>query len=762
MTASRIIPRPLESVPLASDFTLTPATPILLSRADPGLKQAGEYLASLIKKGTGYALAIESRTEDPRQDRAILLTLADTDPELGPEGYRLRVDSTGIRMSAAQPAGLFYAIQTLRQLFPPEFESSGPIRYSAWTLPGIRVTDKPRYAWRGFMLDVSRHFHPKEFIYKVLNYMAFHKLNTFHWHLCDDQGWRIEIRKYPGLTEKAAWRVDREHLHWNARPAQKPGEQATYGGFYTREEIRDIVRYAGERFITIVPEIEMPAHTTALLAAYPQFSCTGGPFTVPPGGVWPITDIFCAGNDSTFLFLQDILTEVMELFPGTFIHIGGDEANKAEWKRCSKCQARIRAEGLQGEDELQSYFIKRIERFINARGRRLIGWDEILEGGLAPNATVMSWRGVRGGIEAARSGHDVVMSPTSHCYFDYYQGDPQYEPLAIGGHIPLEKVYAFEPTPDTLTLAQAAHVLGAQANLWGEYVPGPDHAEYMMFPRLTALSEVVWTAKDRKDWNDFSNRLWVFLKRLDRMGVNYARSALRPETDVKADITNRRISIVLSSALPDMKIRYTLDGSEPRPGSPLYENPVELENSAVLKAAGFREGTRISGVISESLKLHKAAGKKVSLKNPPSSRYTGGGGRGLVNILRGTVNHRDGHWLGFEGDDLDALIDLGEVTTVRRIAAGFLHSMGSWIFLPVSVEYEVSLDGENFRTVAVLEPDLDPKHSESVVQEIPAGLEEPVEVRYIRVRARNRKTCPDWHRGAGGNAWLFADEIVVE
>jgi hexosaminidase len=392
------------------------------------------------------------------------------------------------------------------------------------TVPCVRIEDKPRLPWRGMLLDVSRHFFPKEFVKSFIDGLAMHKMNTFHWHLVDDQGWRLEIKKFPRLTEIGAWRVDRENLNWNERPAQQPGEKATYGGFYTQDDVREILAYAASRHVTVVPEIEMPGHCLSALAAYPELSCTGGPFTVPPGGVWPNKDVYCPGNEKTFKFLEDVLTEVVALFPGDYIHIGGDEVDKSTWKTCPKCQARMKAEGLRTEEELQSWFIRRIERFLNSKGKKLIGWDEILEGGLAPNAAVMSWRGNEGGIAAAKAGHAVVMTPTSHCYFDYYQGDAAVEPLAIGGYLPLSKVYAFEPVPTELSVEQSAFIIGAQANLWSEYIPTPEHARYMIHPRIAAMAETGWTVRDGRDWAGFIERLETQLLRYEAAGVPYARS----------------------------------------------------------------------------------------------------------------------------------------------------------------------------------------------------------------------------------------------
>ncbi|MBE0679008.1 MAG: beta-N-acetylhexosaminidase, partial [Bacteroidales bacterium] len=412
-----IIPLPVQIEVAGGAFILQPSTRINYTGGNEAAAVA-EHLAGLLRPVTGFALkASEGNGGDIR-------LLIDTSGVWKPEEYRLTVKKRNVTLTAATPDGLFRGVQTIRQLLPPQIESSILVSDVKWTMPCVSVTDYPRFEWRGMHLDVSRHFFDVEFIKRYIDILALHKLNVFHWHLVDDQGWRIEIKKYPRLTETGAWRVDREDRPWNAREPQQPGEKATYGGFYTQEEIKEIVAYAAERYITVVPEIEMPAHVGSALAAYPEYSCTGGPFTVPPGGVWPITDIYCAGKEETFTFLEDVLTEVIELFPSQYIHIGGDEADKTEWRRCPECQARIRKEGLGDEDELQSYFIKRIEQFLISKGRKLIGWDEILQGGLAPEATVMSWQGFEGGITAARSGHHAVMTPVSHCYFNVYQGDP--------------------------------------------------------------------------------------------------------------------------------------------------------------------------------------------------------------------------------------------------------------------------------------------------------------------------------------------------
>ncbi len=473
------------------------------------------FLKEAISSGTGYSCKTDNKTGSKK---GITLEL-DPGNSYRDGEYLLEITPGRILIRAGTPEGLFHGIQTFRQLLPPLPDGSV-------ILPAVLIKDYPRLKWRGMHLDVSRHFFDIDFIKEYIDLIAMHKMNVFHWHLVDDQGWRIEIEKYPLLTETGAWRVDREDQPWNSRDPQKPGEKATYGGFYTKDQIREIVSYAAERFVTVVPEIEMPAHVSSALAAYPEYSCTGGPFTVPPGGVWPITDIYCAGKDATFEFIENILDEVMELFPSEYIHIGGDEADKTEWKKCPDCQARIKSEGLKDEAELQSYFVKRIEKYLSSHGRRLIGWDEILEGGLATGAAVMSWRGMEGGRQAAGSGHFVVMCPGDYCYFDHYQADPETEPKAIGGFTPLKKVYSFNPVPGGLTEEESGYILGAQANLWTEYITTPSHAEYMVLPRMAALAEVLWSDPGSRNWERFSNNVKRLMERYEAMGLNYSRSTM--------------------------------------------------------------------------------------------------------------------------------------------------------------------------------------------------------------------------------------------
>ncbi len=762
-----VVPAPLSLEARAGAFTIGPATRLLVPEDQPGAVPVAAALKDLLDRGTGLDLPLDSVPEagsgSPAPAGAVVLRLEDLAARLGPEGYLLDVSPANILVRAAAPAGLFYGVQTLRQLLPPSVERpSGAPGAGPLTVPCVAVEDRPRFAWRGALLDCARHFFPKDFVLRWIDILALHKLNTFHWHLTDDQGWRVEIEKYPRLTGVGAWRVDRESDHWNAREPQKPGEAATYGGFYTQDDIREVVAYAAARHITVVPEIEMPGHAKAALSAYPELSCTGGPFTVPPGGYWPITDVFCPGNERTFALLADILAEVAALFPGPYVHIGGDEVDKAEWRRCPKCQARMKAERLADEKELQSYFVKRVERVLAGLGKRLVGWDEILEGGLAPGATVMSWRGTAGGVAAARSGHDVVMSPTSHCYIDYYQGPPAQEPLSIGGYVPLSKVYAFEPVPAELTAEEAGRVLGGQVNLWTEYVGEGRHAEYMALPRLAALAEAVWSPKETRDWAGFAARVKGLFARYDEAGLNAARSAFLVSIGAGAGTRANRISVALRTEIPGLDILYTVDGRDPSPSSKRYRGPFEVRRTTEVRAAGFEGGTRLSPAVSaETYVVHLASGLRPALTSPFSPKYDGGGEAALTDGLLGTEDASDGRWQGFEGADLEAVIDLGRARTVRGLTARGLQNINSWIFLPAAVEFAVSGDGREFETVATVANDV-PQREAAVKVKAFAARFEPRRVRFVRVLARSIGTVPDWHYGAGGKAWLFADEIVVE
>ncbi|HXV16778.1 MAG TPA: beta-N-acetylhexosaminidase [Gemmatimonadaceae bacterium] len=510
-----IIPHPVSLTTRSGHFTLTSTTTI---RATQETARLAHQLAQYLEPATDFDLPV--RISGTSSGNRIVLRLDPTLSRLGDEGYTLDVAPGVVSIRAPKPAGIFYGIQSLRQLLPPEIFREAPVTGVAWTIPAVHIEDSPRFAWRGMHLDVVRHFMPKEFVKKFIDLLALHKMNSLHLHLTDDQGWRIQIKKYPRLTEAGAWRDQTLIGHENSDTTKHVFDRQKHGGFYTQDDIREIVAYAKARYVNIVPEIEMPGHAQAAISAYPELGNTGTQVGIREH--WGVSTHILNPEDKTIAFMQDVLGEVLTLFPGKFIHVGGDEAVKDEWKASPRVQARIRELGLKDENELQSWFIRKMDTYLTQHGRRLIGWDEILEGGLAPNATVMSWRGTAGGIAAAREGHDVVMAPGNPLYFDHYQSrDTNAEPLAIGGFNPLDSVYAYDPMPAELEPQFAKHILGAQGQLWSEYLPDPKHVEYMAFPRVSALSEVLWTPKDRRDYSDFMARLPIHLRRLDILDVNY-------------------------------------------------------------------------------------------------------------------------------------------------------------------------------------------------------------------------------------------------
>jgi hexosaminidase len=516
-----LIPEPQKIQQRDGTFTLTSHTGIY---ADWPSRRTAELMAEYFRKSTGYPLKVHWKMSSGVPENAILFTTKKANSQVGDEGYDLTAGTNSVVICASTQAGLFYGGQTLLQLFPPEIFSTNVVSVN-WTAPCVQIEDWPRFQWRGLMLDVCRHFFNKSEVETILDAMALHKLNVFHWHLTDDQGWRIPIKKYPKLTEVGAWRSG-VGFGLDLKSTTAYGADGRYGGFYTAQDIREIVAYAATRHITIVPEIEMPGHATAALAAYPQFSCTGGPFQIPlTAGIF--NGIYNPANEETFKFLDDVLSQIFELFPGNYVHVGGDEVPKETWKNSPECQALMKREGLKNEQELQSWFIRRIEKFVSGHGHRVIGWSEILQGGIAKNATVMDWIG--GAAEAARAGHDVVMSPTSYCYFDFYQSfDRSTEPPAATWAPPLilSQVYSFEPMPTNLPEQFQSHILGTQGNLWTEHVPNLKHAEYMIFPRECAIAEVAWSPKSSRNWNSFLQRLQVHARRLDELGINYRHASL--------------------------------------------------------------------------------------------------------------------------------------------------------------------------------------------------------------------------------------------
>ena len=550
-----LVPKPLEMQVGAGEFSLNFKTRIVAT--DEEGRQLASYLNDFLLKSHGFKLPFDARLKNTKN--AIVIT---SDPNAPAESYQLMIDADSVKITG-RGAGLFYGAQSLLQLIP--LNAKPPFK-----VPFVAVKDAPRFRYRGMHLDVGRHFFPVEFVKKYIDLMAQYKMNNFHWHLTEDQGWRIEIKKYPKLTSVGGYRKETVVGHAGT---SKTYDGKPYGGFYTQEQIKEVVAYAKARYINVIPEIEMPGHSQAALAAYPELGCTPGPFEAAT--TWGVfKDVFCP-TEETFRFLEDVITEVTELFPGPYIHVGGDECPKDRWKESPIAQEVIKREGLKDEHELQSYFIRRMEKFINSKGKRIIGWDEILEGGLAPDATVMSWRGEAGGIEAAKQKHDVIMTPGAYCYFDHYQGDPQTEPLNIGGYTTLSKVYSYNPEPKELTPEQHKYILGAQGNVWTEYMKTPEFVEYMVFPRLLALSEVLWTPQDKRSWEDFETRLPAQLARLDAQKVNY-RSPEPQGLNTIVTPAETEGELKLASYVPDGKIYYTWDGSMPAEKSSVYSAPLNF------------------------------------------------------------------------------------------------------------------------------------------------------------------------------------------
>ena len=664
------------------------------------------------------------------------------------EGYQLQVTSNKILISANSSKGAFYGFQTLRQLLPASFEN-GSFKPSTVLIQNLEIKDAPQFKYRGMHLDVGRHFFPVDFIKKYIDLMSMLKMNTFHWHLTEDQGWRIEIKKYPKLQEIAAYRKETLIGHYSDQPHKFDGKK--YGGFYTQEEIKDIVKYASERQIDVIPEIEMPGHSQAALSAYPELGCTGKPIDVATK--WGVfEDIYCP-KEATFKFLEDVIDEVIALFPGKYIHIGGDEAPKTRWKNCAHCQSLIKKENLKDEHGLQSYFITRMEKYINSKGKQIIGWDEILEGGLAPNATVMSWRGTNGAVIAAKQQHEVILTPGSHCYFDHYQSTKESEPLAIGGFLPLEKVYSFNPIPKELTKEEAKYVLGAQGNVWTEYMKDSKQVEYMAFPRMIALSEVVWSENKNKNYENFKTRLEFYQQRLDLRNVNYANHLFEVlgKSEIKDGVSY--LSLKTSSNSNSKSIRYTLDGTKPTMNSLVYKKPLVIDKSKTIKAASFDSEKRVSAIFTETIKMHKAVGKKITFDVAPSEKYNAGGNEALINGISGNdKRYGDDQWLGFDGKDVEITIDLGKEMNINSISTRFNNQKGSWIYAPKQVL--ITFPGnEEYLPIELDEKD------EKIVD---LKLETNIFTRFIKLKLVNFGIIPDGRQGAGHKPWIFIDEIIVE
>jgi len=727
-----IIPKPKSIVISEGSFKLTSNTKI---RYDQYSKKVADYLVEVINPATGFELK-PAIWNGMLETNSIILSLKPKSNEHGKEGYALVITPFNVLIEANELNGLFYGIQTLRQLFNPYINSVARVEGVDWEIPNVVVLDKPEFVWRGLNLDCCRHFISKEFVKRYIDLLAYHKFNTLHWHLTEDQAWRIEIKKYPELTKKGAFRTY--------------DDGSVYGGFYTQEDIKEVVEYAQSRFITVVPEIEMPGHSTAAISCYPEISCTGGPFEV--GTLWGIYyDIYCAGNEKTFQFLEDVITEVVELFPSKYIHIGGDEAPKNRWKECSKCQQRIKDENLKDEHELQSYFVKRMEKFINSKGKQIIGWDEILEGGLAPEATVQSWRGVKGAIDAAKQGHDVIVSPTSHCYFDY--------PVDVTD---LAKVYSFDPVPTELTFDEKKHVLGSEGNMWSEYAP-QELIDDRLFPRMLALSEVVWTYPAERNFEEFRQRVQIHYDRLKLLGVNYGLET-KPFELTKVFNPNKNVfDVSVNQLQKNMELKIGSYGQELliEQKEDQFTFEVPTSNSVLLF---FKHNTATVGkTYIHSFTFNKATRKGVKLTYPYSEKYSAGGVEALTDGMRGSDTFRGGDksWQGYQGVDFEAVVDLGDLTKINKIAVGFFQATSSWVVFPQFVEFYTSINGIDFVNAGKVEIPSTLRNPDWKQNDFSIDLQN-IDARFVKILAKNYDELPKWHPEAGGKPWLMVDEIIVE
>ncbi len=730
-----IIPIPLEQEVKEGSFILTKDTFVT---GEAQFNNVIRYLRSYLDD----QLQLHSNTPTAKNKITFVLDENITNEE----GYALEINKNSITIGAKTSRGAFYAVQSFLQLLPVKNNGEEiPIQC-------IRIKDKPRFQYRGMHLDVARHYFSVAFIKKYIDIIASLKYNTFHWHLTEDQGWRIEIKKYPKLQEIAAFRDETLIGHYNDQPQQFDGKK--YGGYYTQEEIKDIVAYASERFVTIIPEIEMPGHSQAAIAAYPELGCTGKQVKVATN--WGIFDEVYCPTETTFKFLEDVIDEVVDLFPGKYIHIGGDEAPKTKWKSSEFCQQFIKEKNLKDEAGLQSYFITRMEKYINSKGKQIIGWDEILEGGLAPNATVMSWRGTEGAVKAAKKKHNVILTPTSHCYFDYYQSENENEPLAIGGFLPLEKVYNFNPIPKELTKKEAKYVLGAQGNVWTEYMKTPEKVEYMAFPRAIALSEVLWSSENQKKYINFVSRLLNFQQRFNQKDINYANHL----NEIVGKFVNKDGKITYSLTTKNNEaIMYTVDGSTPTYTTAItYKKPVIINTSITLKAKVFsKTGEVISPLSSTKINLHKAIGKKITLSPAPNASYNAGGKDALINGISGSnKRYGDKEWLGFSGKDVNIIIDLDSLTPINSIQMRFHNGNGQWIYAPKKIKIDFvaySSEKTNLDVIPI-------KNRDALLCNVHVKFKDTKATK-VYINIPNYGVIPEGKQGAGHKAWTFIDEIII-
>ena len=744
-----IIPKPLDvNCKGDASFLLKDGVSVIYPENNQKMQDNAEFLVDYVERQTGVKLT--SHAGMP-VDGAICLTLDLSDDNA--EAYKLIVNDKRVCISGASEAGVFYGIQTLRKSLPVAQDINV-------NLSAVEIYDKPRFAYRGAMLDVARHFYTVDEVKTFIDMLALHNINRFHWHLTDDQGWRIEIKKYPKLMSVASERKETVVGRWYSGIYDgKP-----YGGYYTQDELRDVIDYAAKRHITIIPEVDLPGHMQAALTAYPELGCTGGPYEVRT--IWGVSqDVLCVGNDFTLQFVKDVLSEVADIFPSEYIHIGGDECPKVRWEKCPKCQERIKSLGLKSdakhtkEQRLQSYMIQEAAKYLKEKGKRIIGWTEILEGGLVPDATLMSWIGESGGIEAAHQHHDVIMTPNTYLYFDYYQSKKvEDEPLAIGGYLPIEKTYNYEPMPKELTKEEQQYIKGVQANLWTEYIPVFSQVQYMVLPRLGAAAEVQWTDPSKKDYKDFLRRVPHLVAVYDCYGWNYATRVYDVNVDMKADTVNHVLNVQLST-MADDPIYYTLDGQDPTEKSLKYTKPFTIDQSVVLKTMAVHPD-RTSKISVDTIRFNKATLKPVVLLQPNESRFSPDGPVVLVDGRNGNHSFDTGAWLAVAGNDLEAVINMQAETILNSASVHVYVRKDAWLFDARGFSVSVSSDNKNYKEVASQEyKQMQESDSDGIIEHELSF--DPCKATYVKIKVISEKSMPDWHWDAGKAPFLLVDEIIL-
>lgn len=756
-----IIPQPASIIRNVGAFNFNAKTKIfIVADADTALEATVKSFIEEIHAGSGTTVQTKVDEKKAKRTKNVIVFFLTKDAKPTKEAYTINIDQDRVNISANTNSGIFYACQTLLQLAPTSvFNNAVPKNY--FSFPAVTIADAPRFGYRGMHLDVCRHFFPVKFVKKFIDLLALHKFNTFHWHLTDDQGWRIEIKKYPLLTAIGSQRKETMEGNYSKKP--RTFDATPYGGFYTQDEIRDVVQYAQKKFVTIIPEIEMPGHALAALSAYPNLSCDSTK-KYEAATTWGVfEDVFCP-KEETFNFIDGVLTEVAALFPSEIIHIGGDECPKTAWKKSEFCQDLMKREGLKNEEELQSYFIRRVEKILASKGKKLLGWDEILEGGLSPTASVMSWRGIQGGIDAAKAGHNVVMTPGTPVYFDHYQAEASTEPMTIGGLNTLQNVYDYEPLPSELTDEQNKFILGAQGNIWTEYIADPSRVEYMAYPRVCALAEVVWSAKSQKNYPDFMRRLSKHIERLANKNVNFCTRAF--DVACKVQVSKDTVQVALSTLLDDAKIFYTTDKSAPTEKSKLYTAPFEVGSEANVRAIVVKNSKNYGMPMRQKLKLHTAVTKKYTLTYPPNDlEHTQNGIQALTDGKMATEENMS-DWVGFRKNDFELVFDFGAPRTFSGVSLDFLNQPEKNIFTPVYVTVSTSNDGIKWLEINRSDMEATREFTPSSRTTTLPMFDQSKPKRFLKILAKNIGTTPPVK---GSNnvesqspAWIYVDEVVVK